>query len=416
MIIAPDIRFEGFSARDWTRLVSFFGRSASPPLLVVVDDDERILNAHLLGVGLVDTNDVRELDAVGSEGTDETDDGGARPGDGQSARQRGARPDIEVSADADEGDLTGARSSRSSLLPESIDAEAQRRLHTLRKRTGASIAVSIREGTLEDLAERLAATLAEQDAFDVDFVAQWLVLLRIANEARREGRLRTSPRLPRSTPMPGYTAVRAAAQLLLPGGHSVLVATFEAGALHTAIAVERRRRGIERVVGAEQIRRWAGPLSGDHFRDQRVLREAVERHLAPVHLGVFSEADTLRELIRNPDPGAWVTAAATRDVVIQPAPAYVGVALAADGVRSLARASSDLLGGLDVFSLFRPVARTLREQLPAQAASVTGLLGFNPLQALARFLQGDHGEEDSGGRDAAAADDDADDDAASNKT
>jgi hypothetical protein len=64
----------------------------------------------------------------------------------------------------------------------------------------------------------------------------------------------------------------------------------------------------------------------------------------------------------------------------------VHVAVGADALRATARKTTQLLGGIDVASLFEPAARFAREQI-MHVASVTGTLGFNPLQVLARKLR-----------------------------
>jgi hypothetical protein len=62
------------------------------------------------------------------------------------------------------------------------------------------------------------------------------------------------------------------------------------------------------------------------------------------------------------------------------------VAVGADALRATARKTTQLLGGLDVASIFDPAARFAREQI-MHVTSVTGMLGFNPLQVLARKLR-----------------------------
>jgi hypothetical protein len=152
------------------------------------------------------------------------------------------------------------------------------------------------------------------------------------------------------------------------------------------LVLRRHAGSIDLVAGPDLLAAWTGPLGGDWRRDYRVITDAVSRTVAPVHFGVFSEASTMRELLRVPDPGAWARAAAVRDIIVHPAPPYVAVAIGADALRAVASTSARLFGGLDLLGAFGPVGRYLRGRV-VDVASVTGTLGFNPLRLLAESLQ-----------------------------
>jgi len=121
-----------------------------------------------------------------------------------------------------------------------------------------------------------------------------------------------------------------------------------------------------------------------------VISEAVGRHLAPVHLGIYADEQDLRALLRDPRPGAWTRAVVSRDIIVQPTPPYIAVALAADGMRAAARRTESWMEGTavkNVLAQIAPLASFVRGRA-AEVASVTQLLGFDPLKLLAAWLEG----------------------------
>ena len=337
MILREDIRFEGFDARSWATLLALVrpdARDRHGTLLVAIDEQRNVLNACVLGRGHV-------------------------------------------------------------VVPSPVAVDIN--LAQLCREHQVARAVLVVEGALEEVAERLAldltATLSGARGAHADpthsalgdDLGQLTALLGALREVHAAGWLSTWPPLP-SVPRTSAATVRRALDLLLPVGHSFALVLYDEDAVSTAVALSRRRQGIDHVVGPEKLVRWAGPLSGDYHRDYRALSDAVSTNLAPLHLGVFAQRETLERLLRVPDPGAWVTAVAAREVLVHPTPAYVAVALGADALRSLTRATTELLGGVELLEMFRPVGRALRERLP-EATSLSATLGWNPLATLARALR-----------------------------
>jgi hypothetical protein len=163
---------------------------------------------------------------------------------------------------------------------------------------------------------------------------------------------------------------------------------WEESDLWTALVLRRRAGEIDLIAGPELVLDVVGPLGGDYRRDHRAVSRAIGAAVAPVQLGLYAQRRRFERLLRDAQPGAWAKAIALRDVIIDPSPAYVHVAVGADALRATARRTSQLFGGLDVASLLEPLARYARDQV-MHVASVSGLLGFNPLQALARRLRSD---------------------------
>ncbi len=349
-MISADLKFEGFDSRSWTNLVSLFSpglgeRLGSPP---AASDDPELRRG---------------------------------------ARARGRRGNLVVVIDADERVLKAFHSSRGRVTD--LDYGSLLDLAQVCEDYAARRCLVLREGVMEEIGERLAMRLSRGD----DYVTQWLGLARILREMQEAGLLRVWPRPLANVPIPSPGTVRRALDVVLPDDHSAVVMLWERGQCWTAAALRRRSGSIDYVAGPDLVSRWTGPLGGDWRRDQRVVVDAVSRHVAPVHLGVFGEASTIEGLLAKADPGAWAAAVAVRDVIVHPTPPYVAVALGADAVRGVASRTARMLGGIDALSAFTPIATLIRARV-VEVASVTQTLGFNPLRALAALRRREEEEPD----------------------
>jgi len=330
-MIGGHIRLEGFDARSWTQLVGIF---APPVVREIKPSSERATGTLVLVVSR--TGRVRK--AFHST--------------------RGPVPELARTSYGDPGELVNLA-----------------RLHR------AYRVLVVREGTLEEIADRIALRLHRDD----DYLAQWLVVIRAVREALDAGQLQLYPRPFAGLPVPTAPMIHRALDTILPEDTALVLATFDGDALATAVALRRKHGEIDRVLGPDLLTRWTGPLGGDWRRDHRLLTDAVAEHVAPVHLGLYAQHEDLRALLRNPKPGAWARAVATRDLIIQPSPPYVAVALGADAVRAAARRSSRMLAGIDALAPLAPFARLIRGRI-SEIASVTSTLGFDPLKMLAAWL------------------------------
>ncbi|HEX7476271.1 MAG TPA: hypothetical protein VF331_00550 [Polyangiales bacterium] len=328
-MLSRDLRFTGFSSSSWIQLLA------------------------LLGVDLEPHNDSQPV----------------------------ARGFVVVVENADGSPCAAFHSLNGSFVPDGYNGRAD--LPELCSRQLARRGVIVRRGAIEELTERAAPRVLGED----DYVAQWLALLGTLREIEREGLIEFWPaRTP--LPLPSANMVTRALDIVLPDDHSFLAVVWDGTEICTALVVRRHASEIDLIAGAELIMDVTGPLGGDYRRDHRALRRAVSEAIAPVHIGVFAQRDHLMQLLRDPRPGAWTKAVAVRDVIIDPAPAYVNVALAADMVRASARKASEWLGGFDFLAGLEPIARAVRDQV-SQVSSVSALLGWNPLQLLAQKLR-DH--------------------------
>jgi hypothetical protein len=332
-VITEDVRFEGFDTRAWLNLLSLFGIS-------------RTATAHLPAP------------------------------DGTTSTRRGTLVVVTDVAGTPCAALVTDRGAVAIEHAEEVDS-----LAALCARFGVERAIVLQEGTIEELTERAADRLE----FDGDYAAQWLALLSAARELEDEAKLRFHP--PRSRlPLPTAGMLRRALDLLLPDEHALVFVLWDGQEIWTAFALHRHGGEIDRIVGPELLLDWVGPLGGDFRRDQRALRRAVARALGPVHVGVFAQREHVEALLRDPSPGAWARAIALREVIINPAPPYVHMAVGADAARALGRQARSWFGGIDLFSYVTPAAEFAREHV-ARIGSITSILGFNPLQALATRLR-----------------------------
>lgn len=326
-MLSRDLRFTGFSSSSWINLLSLLGARAVTPT-----ETQATATGYLVVVENIDGTPAAAFHSIHGSFTP----------DGY-----GSRDD----------------------LPRLCERQLARR------------AIVVRRGGIEELTERAALRVLAED----DYVAQWLALLQLTREIEREGLLHFWPaRSP--LPLPTAAMVTRALDVVLPNDHAFLAVVWEGTEIWTALVVRRRGSEIDLIGGAELVSEVTGPLGGDYRRDHRALRRAVSEAIAPVHIGVFAQRQQLMQLLRDPRPGAWTKAVAVRDVIIDPAPAYVHVALGADTLRASARKVGAWLGGFDVLAGLEPLARAVRDQV-AHVSSVSGLLGWNPLQMLAHRLR-----------------------------
>ncbi|MCB9591298.1 MAG: hypothetical protein H6719_01090 [Sandaracinaceae bacterium] len=346
-MISESLRFEGFDSRSWTNLISLFA-----PNVVSRLDREAMPS---------DAPEVAEEIPAERRGTllIVLDD-----------RER-----VLMALNTQQGRVRGLEYAGPDALQE------------MAERYHASSCVVLREGVMEEIGERLAHRVERGD----DYLAQWLVLARAVREMSEAGLLLTWPRPLGNVPIPTIGMVKRALDSVLPDEHAMVVVVWSRNVPWTAMVLRRRGGLIDLIAGPDLLARWTGPLGGDWRRDYRIIGEAVERTVAPVHLGIFTELSTVRELLREYEPGAWARAAAVRDVIIHPAPPYMAVALGADAVRAAARESARWLGGIETLGQLAPLATYLRSRV-AEVASVTATLGFDPLKLLAIWLRRAEGE------------------------
>jgi hypothetical protein len=259
----------------------------------------------------------------------------------------------------------------------------------LARRHRASWAAIIEMGALESIMERFGAGARRGD----DLTTQLLQLLALGRDEVIAGRLQHWPARLAGVPVPSAGMVSTTLDAVCPPGRSLLIGLFEDGELWTSLALRRAHGGrFDRVLGPDEVRRDMGLLAGDWRRDYRHLARAVEDELGPLAFGCFAEASAFRALEVDPAPGAWTRAVAVRDVILSPVPIAMAVPLGLDAGRAafgLARSVAEQTG------LWAAVAPALSGVGSVARHMLFGdrepgeVLGFDPLELLRRLLTRD---------------------------
>ena len=342
-MLTKDVRFEGWTTDDWTRLLALWkprspttslDREASRPRggLIVIHDGGRIRKLLHTGKGRIVPTAAQVVLA--------------------------ATPGVATSP-----------------------------LAALAKEHHASWALSAHFGALDEVMERFGARARRED----DLLAQSLTLVSIVREMSAEGAIDSWPQRLRGFPPPTDAMVRKTVDAICPDGRAIALGMFEGEHLHTAFIARRRGTGFDVIAGPDELRLEMGLLSGDWRRDYRHLVQAVEERYAPLAFGCFAELEAFRALQTDSRPGAWSRAVAVRDVILSPVPAAVGLAIGVDSARFALEHARAITSRIDPFGFLAPLLREARSRLGAVAGSkdVTRSLGFDPMAALRALLRRD---------------------------
>ncbi len=205
----------------------------------------------------------------------------------------------------------------------------------------ASWVLSVQQGALDELMDRFGALTRPED----DILGQLLTLGQLLKQMTAEGRLSTWPSSMERWPIPSYAIASRGLDGLCADGKLLLVGLFQDGELWTSLALRRRGLAFDWILGPDELRRDMGLLSGDWHRDQRFLVDAVEHRMdARLGAGLIAETHTLRALMTTATPGAWAKAVAIREILVWPllGPAALPLGVdAARGALALAKRVSD---------------------------------------------------------------------------
>jgi hypothetical protein len=331
-VLSADVRFEGFTATDWTRVLSLF-----------------------------------QPRRAASEQRDP-----ARPRGGVVAIHEGGR--LLKLVHTEVGRLRLDEAQRA--FPCSAEA--------LARSNHASWSAVIEAGTFEAIMERFAERTRRGD----DITAQAITLAHLAREELVLGHIDLWPRRLRGVPIPSGAMVKSTLDSVCPPGRSMVVGLFEEGELWTSLALHRAPNGVNLVLGPDEIRGDMGLLAGDWRRDYRHLARAIEQRAGPLAFGCYAEVATIRKLEVDPSPGAWARAAALRDVILSPLPAPLAIPLGVDAGRAAFLALRAVAERLDPVGIVSPAMALLRD-LSTGDRDVKDVLGFHPLEVLRRLLSRD---------------------------
>lgn len=330
-MLSADVRFEGFTATDWTRVLSLFRPRR-----------------------------------LGSEQRDP-----ARARGGVIAVHAGGK--LLKLVHTEVGRLRLDEAQR--LFAGTVRAEALARAHH------ASWGLVLEAGTLDAIMDRFAERTRRGD----EITAQTITLVQVAREELQAGRIDLWPFRLRGVPIPSPAMVRGSLDSVCPVGRTMVVGLFEAGELWTSIALRRGPTGVNLILGPDEIRGDMGLLAGDWRRDYRHLARAIEDRSGELAFGCYAEVATLRKLEVDPNPGAWARAAALRDVILAPLPAPLAIPLGVDAGRAAWGALRVVAERMDKVGVVAPALAALRE-LTSGGRDVKDVFGFHPLELLRKLL------------------------------
>ncbi len=243
--------------------------------------------------------------------------------------------------------------------------------------TAAGACIVMRERAMPGLAEHLAEPLDTEQ----DFVARVMRFARVLRELGNGNLLRVWPNPLPDLFFPPASTAKPAGDVLLPDDRSVILGVFDGAELWTGAVLRRRSGRFDMLAGPEAILRWAGPLGGAWRRDHRVLLQAVERELGPVHAGLFMELPTARAIFSDRQPGAWALSYASRDLIISPLPGFAAAVLGINGLVGVAQYAFQAMEEMDPDEVARITEGFWRGLTDGQG--LAGLLGFSPTEVIA---------------------------------
>jgi hypothetical protein len=223
------------------------------------------------------------------------------------------------------------------LLPSPGDLE------TLCSVAGARACIIMRARAMDGVRTYLAEPLDPTE----DFAGRVMRFAHVLRELGNGNWLRVWPNPLPSLLFAAAPAAKSATDLLLPEGHSVALGIFENGEIWTAAVVRRRKDELDLLAGPRAISEWAGPLGGAWRRDHRVLVDAIEREVGPLHLGLFMERPTAERLLKGRQGGDWALAFATRELVAHPLPGFAAAGLGLDLFRGSTQIAMQVIEGIE---------------------------------------------------------------------
>jgi hypothetical protein len=193
-------------------------------------------------------------------------------------------------------------------------------------------------GGLENIAERFGARCRPED----DLASQARLMLAILRELVEAGIIEIWPNSIERLSLPSGPFFEHTFEAIYPPDHFALIALFHEGELYTSIAFERGKGGISSIVGPADLRPHMTFLSGDFRRDYRYALAAAQEVLGPIAFACFTSLDIFRVLQREPSWGAWLRAFAVRDVIVTPMKGSLVGPMAADAAIWAAAAANSL--------------------------------------------------------------------------
>lgn len=239
----------------------------------------------------------------------------------------GGRSGLLVVVVDDDGTVLGATHSRRGPLVgirSGNDPEALAHVHR------AGRVIVLREGALDDLAERIALRVRREQ----DYLDQLYTVVESVRELKRAGTLRTYPGTVARVRMPSPDTLRRALDVVASDGHACVICLHDERRLTHAFALRRRDGSFDAILGPRTLRAWAGPLPGTFEGDHAAIVAGVDRELAKVQVAVSLREGVAHKIFTQRTPGALSAAVAAREVLADPAPPWMAFGVGLDTLAS----------------------------------------------------------------------------------
>jgi hypothetical protein len=270
----------------------------------------------------------------------------------------------------EEGAVLGATHSRRGRIVgirSGNDPEALAHVHK------AARVIVLRDGALDDLAERVALRVRREQ----DYLDQLFTVVESIRELERAGTVRMHPGTFARVPMPSPDTIRRALDLIASDGKAFVVCLHDDRRLTHAFALRRRGGAFDAIIGPRILRRWAesaGPMPGTFEGDHHAIVAGVDRELAPVQLAISLREGVAHKIITQRTPGALSAAVAAREVFATPAPSWLALGVGLDTLASVIYGLRQALEGT-------PIGDALAALAAGGDGNGLGVPGFEALES-----------------------------------
>jgi hypothetical protein len=220
---------------------------------------------------------------------------------------------------------------------------------------------------------------------DQDYAAQGLVILRALKELSGAG-VWTEPRLLELVPAPGIDPIQRTFDLLVPDNTALMAYVFEddRSGVHASIIATKVDGNIDSVATHLAVADLvpAQTLARDWRSQHKRLVRAVEERFAKPSIAMFLDRGTWYRILTGPTD-QLAREIRARNLIIDPAPAWLLGLLGAATVGAVAMRSASAIGKLLPESARRMAsdwAAAGKEAIRDAGAGPFALLGFDPIE------------------------------------
>lgn len=246
-------------------------------------------------------------------------------------------------------------------------------LSRLRKEQGLAFAVALASDALPELTAEIQRQLRPQD----DLVAQGLTALRVLQRALGKDVV-VSPRLLGALPLPPYDLLQRTFDRIFPAGRSLLFYVFDGARVYSSVIVRKRGADVDLV---SSQRAFDAELRVRGLADLPRLRKLVAERYGEVHICLGVPLSAWRRFVAG-DRSALARALASRQAVLDPAPAWLRALIGAGAVSEAATRSARFAGKLLSRSPLGNLLGDKPEKLVGKIGNPLEALGIDPFEFL----------------------------------